>query len=161
MRKSSPSSRTPMNVMQSTEYRPCDNLAVGLPRSNLNDCRITGRTLTKRSMRTPAVEICDIRRNRSTQMALGEDEQVVEILGSRGSHPTLRNRIRSRRFERRPDLLNAKVPQTTRDPQFAGCGPAHPGSRRPIVIALQRRAFRDQHLPMSLAVRLRSGRRVT
>jgi hypothetical protein len=50
--KSGASSRAPINVMQSTEHRLCDNLAVGLPRSNLKDCRITGRTLTKRSMRT-------------------------------------------------------------------------------------------------------------
>jgi hypothetical protein len=68
--------------MQSAEYWLCDDLAFGLPSSNLKGCRIKGRTLTKRSMRTPTVEICDIRRNGSTQMALGEDTQVIEILGS-------------------------------------------------------------------------------
>ena len=71
-----------INVMEPAEYRLCDNLAVGSASSDLKDCRITGRPLTKRSMRTPTVEICDIRRNGSTQMALAEDEQVVEILGS-------------------------------------------------------------------------------
>jgi hypothetical protein len=35
--------------------------------------RVTGRTLMKRSMRTPIVGICDIRRNSSMQMAIGED----------------------------------------------------------------------------------------
>jgi hypothetical protein len=64
--------------MQAAEYWLCDSLAVGLASSDLEDCRITGRALTKRSMR--GVEICDIRRNGSTQMALAEDEQVVEIL---------------------------------------------------------------------------------
>ena len=71
-----------INVMQPAEYWLCDNLAVGLASSDLEDCRITGRALAKRSMRPPTVEICDIRRNGSTQMALAEDEQVVEILGS-------------------------------------------------------------------------------
>jgi hypothetical protein len=69
-----------INVMQAAEYRLCDNLAVGLASADLEDCRITGRALTERSMRTPTVEICHIRRNGSTQMALAEDEQVVEIL---------------------------------------------------------------------------------
>src|SRR6516165_1873968 len=80
--KYSPSCRMLINVMQPAEYRLCDNLAVGPASSDLEDCRITGCALTKRSMRTPTVEICDIRRNGSTQMALAEDEQVVEILGS-------------------------------------------------------------------------------
>ena len=71
-----------INVMQPAEYRLCDNLAVGPASSDLEDCRITGRALTKRSMRTPTVEICDMRRIGPTQMALAEDEQMVEILGS-------------------------------------------------------------------------------
>ena len=53
--------------MQPAEYWLCDNLAAGLASSDLEDCRITGRALTKRSMRTPTVEICDIRRNGSTR----------------------------------------------------------------------------------------------
>ena len=67
---------TTINVMQSAEYRLCDNRAVGLPSSNLENCRIAGRTLTKRSMRTPALEICDIGRNGSTQLVVGEDDQT-------------------------------------------------------------------------------------
>lgn len=70
----------PINVMQSAKYWLCDDLAFGLPSSNLKGFRIKGRTLTKRPMRAPTVEICDIRQNGSTQMALGEDEQVIEML---------------------------------------------------------------------------------
>jgi len=40
------------------------------------------------------------------KMALGEE--VVVILGSHWFHPTFRNRIRSRRFERRSHLLNSR-----------------------------------------------------
>src|SRR6516162_2883946 len=40
-----------INVMEPAEYRLCDNLAVGPASSDLEDCRITGRPLTKRSMR--------------------------------------------------------------------------------------------------------------
>ena len=68
---------TTINVIQSAEYRLCDDRAVGLPSSNLKDCRIAGRALTKGSMRTPAVEICDIGRNGSTQLVVGEDDRTL------------------------------------------------------------------------------------
>jgi hypothetical protein len=69
------------NVMQSAEYRLYDDFAFGFPSLNLKGGRITGRTLTKRPMRTPTVEICGIQRNGSTQMVLGEDKQLIELLG--------------------------------------------------------------------------------
>jgi hypothetical protein len=69
----------PINVMESAEYWLCDDLAFGLSSSNLKGCRIKGSTLTKRPMRTPTVEICDIQRNGSMRMALGEDKQMIEI----------------------------------------------------------------------------------
>jgi hypothetical protein len=55
------------------------------------------------------IEVADIRGHYSTQTSFAEDEYVVEALGTHRFDPTLRNRIRSRRPERRPDLLNAKV----------------------------------------------------
>jgi hypothetical protein len=48
-------------------------------------------------------------------MALGEDEQVIEILGSHTDFTQRsENRIRSRRLQKRSHLLNAKVPQKYR-----------------------------------------------
>ena len=51
------------------------------------------------------IKVADIRRHYSTQTSVVEDKQVVEALGTYRLDPTLR----SRRPERRPDLLNAKV----------------------------------------------------
>jgi hypothetical protein len=93
--------------MQSAEDVRCDNLPVGGSRPE--HCRIARRALPKRSMRTPMIEVADIRGHYSTQTSFAEDEYVVEALGTHRFDPTLRNRIRSRRPERRPDLLNAKV----------------------------------------------------
>jgi len=93
--------------MQSAEDVRCDDLPVGGSRPE--HCRIARRALAKRSMRTPMIKVADIRRHYSTQTSFVEDKQVVEALGTYRFDPTLRNRIRSRRPERRPDLLNAKV----------------------------------------------------
>ena len=93
--------------MQSVEDVRCDDLPVGGSRPE--HCRIARRALAKRSMRTPMIKVADIRGHYSTQTSLVEDKQVVEALGTYRFDPTLRNRIRSRRPERRPDLLNAKV----------------------------------------------------
>src|SRR5215469_9005069 len=97
----------PVDVMQSVEDVRCDDLPVGGSRPK--HCRIARRALAKRSMRTPMIKVADIRRHYSTQTSFAEDEYVVEALGTHRFDPTLRNRIRSRRPERRPDLLNAKV----------------------------------------------------
>jgi hypothetical protein len=59
-----------------------------------------GRTLPNRSVWTPAVEVADILGQDFLQMALIEDEHVVQALGPDRSHPPLRNRVGARRFER-------------------------------------------------------------
>ena len=46
-------------------------------------------------------------------MSFVEDKQVVEGLSSRRLHPSLRNRVRPERPERRSHLLNAEPPQAT------------------------------------------------
>jgi hypothetical protein len=90
-------------------------------------------------------------------MALGEDEQVVEVVGSHWFHPTLRNRIRPRRSERRPHLLNAKAPQTALEGRAIAAVPiVNQKSRRPSIPSatfddllrgpLRRRTLRHRHV---------------
>jgi hypothetical protein len=64
-------------------------------------------------MRAPAVEITDIFGQDLLQMAPIEDEDVVEALGSDGSHPALGYGVGSRRSEWRANLGNTNIAHTT------------------------------------------------
>jgi hypothetical protein len=101
----SPSCCAPIDVMQSAEDVLRNDLPAGTSRPE--HFRIARRALPKRSMRRPLIKVTDIRCHYSTQTGLVEDE----TLGAHRFRPTLRNRIRSRRPKRGPDLLNAKAPQ--------------------------------------------------
>jgi hypothetical protein len=58
--------------MQSAEDVLGDDLAAGALRPE--HCRIARRALAKRSMRTPMIEIADIRRYHSTQSSFVENK---------------------------------------------------------------------------------------
>ena len=65
--------------------------------------------MSQRSMRAPAVEIPDILGQDFLQVALIDDEHVVEALGPDGPHPTLGNRVGPGRSERRAHLDNTEI----------------------------------------------------
>jgi len=64
-------------------------------------------------MRAPAVEIADIFGQDRLQMALIENENVVQALGSDGSHPALGYGIGSRRSEWCANLGNTNIAHPT------------------------------------------------
>ena len=64
-------------------------------------------------MRAPVIEITDIFDQDLLQMALIEDEHVVEALGSDGSRPALGYGVGSRRPEWRANLGNTNIAHTT------------------------------------------------
>jgi hypothetical protein len=61
------------------------------------------------SVWAPVVEIPDILGQDFLQLALIEDEHVVEALGPDGSHSTLGNRVGARRSERRARLNSTEI----------------------------------------------------
>jgi hypothetical protein len=65
--------------------------------------------LSNRAVRAPAVEILDILGQDFPQMALIEDEHVVEAFGPDRSHPTLGNRVGPRRSKWRARLDNTEI----------------------------------------------------
>ena len=69
------------------------------------------RPLSQRSMRAPAVEITDIFGQDPLQMALIEDEHVVQTLCPDGSHPSPGYDVGQRRSERRARLGNTEITQ--------------------------------------------------
>ena len=64
-------------------------------------------------MRAPVVEIADIFGQDLLQMALIEDEHVVQALGSDGPHPALGYGIGPRRSEWRANLGNTNIAHPT------------------------------------------------
>ena len=64
-------------------------------------------------MGAPVVEIADILGQDPLQMALIEDEHVVQALGSDGPHPALGYGIGSRRSEWRANLGNTNIAHPT------------------------------------------------
>ena len=60
----------------------------------------------------PAIEILHIFGQHSTQMALIEDEHVVEAFSAQRSHPALGDRICLRRPEWRADLGDPEAPHS-------------------------------------------------
>src|SRR5215471_12374427 len=102
-----------INVMKASEHRNRHDLlsfSVSMRRACF---RCAGRPLSQRSMRAPVVEIADIFGQDLLQMALIEDEHVVQALGSDGSHPALGYGIGSRRSEWRANLGNTNIAHPT------------------------------------------------
>src|SRR5689334_3690668 len=75
--------------------------------------RCAGRPLCQRSMRAPVIKITDIFGQDLLQMALIEDEHVVQALGSDGSHPALGYGVGSRRSEWCANLGNTNIAHPT------------------------------------------------
>src|SRR5262252_9280184 len=99
--------------MKASERRYRDDVS-SLSASMRRACsRCAGRPLTQRSMRAPVVEIADILGQDPLQMALIEDEHVVQALGSDGPHPALGDGIGSRRSERCANLGNTNIAHPT------------------------------------------------
>src|SRR5215831_19897577 len=78
-----------INMMKTSEHGYCDDpssLGASMRRKWL---RLAGRTLSNRTVWAPAVEVADILGQDFLQMALIEDEHVVQALGPDRSHPAL------------------------------------------------------------------------
>src|SRR5262249_10112450 len=96
-------------MMETSEHGYCDDpssLGASMRRKWL---RRAGRTLSNRTVWAPAVEVADILGQDFLQMALIEDEHVVQALGPDRSHPALGNRVGPRRSERRARLGDAEI----------------------------------------------------
>jgi hypothetical protein len=76
-----------INVMMASEHRNRDDHTSLITSMRRAFSRCAGGPLSQRSMRAPVVEIADIFGQDPLQMALIEDEHVVQALGSDGSHP--------------------------------------------------------------------------
>src|SRR5260370_34148333 len=74
-------------------------------------CCCAWSALTDRAMRAPAIEILHVLRQHYPQMALIEDEQVIQTFGPQGSHPALGDRVGLRRPKGSADLGDAKIRQ--------------------------------------------------
>jgi hypothetical protein len=98
-----------INVMETSEHGYCDNLSSLGASMRRKWHRRAGRTLSNRAVWAPVVEIADILGQDFLQMALIEDEHVVEALGPDRSHPALGNGVGPRRSERRARLGNTKI----------------------------------------------------
>jgi hypothetical protein len=98
--------------MKASEHRNRDD-HLSLSTSMRRACsRCAGGPLSQRSMRAPVVEIADIFQD-PLQMALIEDEHVVQALGSDGSHPAFGDGVGSRRSEWRANLGNTNIAHPT------------------------------------------------
>src|SRR5215469_543848 len=95
--------------MKASEHGYRDDLSSFSASTRRACSRCAGRPLSQRSMRAPVVEIADISGQDLLQMALIEDEHVVQALGPDGSHPALGNRVGPRRSERRARLGDAEI----------------------------------------------------
>ena len=104
-------------MMETPKHWCCDDLSC-LGASMRRRCRqCAGRTLSNRTMRPPVIEIAHILGQNLRQMALIEDEDVVQALGPDRSHPALGDGVGPRRSERRASLGNT---ETTHPPIEAG-----------------------------------------
>src|SRR5215472_7865763 len=99
--------------MKASEHGYRDDLSSFSASTRRACSRCAGRPLSQRSMRAPVVEIADISGQDLLQMALIEDEHVVQALGPDGSHPALRYGVGSRRSEWRANLGNTNIAHPT------------------------------------------------
>src|SRR5215471_8966400 len=97
--------------MKPSEHRYRDDLS-SLTSMRRACSRCAGRPLSG-SMRAPVVEIADIFGQDLLQMVLIENENVIQALGSDGSHPALGYGIGSRRPEWRANLGNTNIAHPT------------------------------------------------
>src|SRR6516162_516838 len=93
-------------MMQPAEHRPTDDLAdrVGYGRRR----RPARRALAQPSMRSPRIEVGDVFVQHPLQVALVEDDHMVQTLIPRRSDPPLRERVRPRRPHGGPDPHDAE-----------------------------------------------------
>src|SRR5499425_1390781 len=98
--------------MKPSEHRYRDDLS-SLTSMRRACSRCAGGPLSQRSMRAPVVEIADIFGQGPLQMALIEDEHVVQALGSDGSHSAFGDGVGSRRSEWRANLGNTNIAHPT------------------------------------------------
>ena len=94
--------------MEAAKDRYCDDL-FSLSASMRRNHPRAGRPLSQRSMRTPVVEIADILGQHLLQMALIEDEHVVQALAPDRSYPALGDGVGPRRSERRASLGHTEI----------------------------------------------------
>src|SRR5262249_19095597 len=98
--------------MKPAEHRFCDDLSGVSLSLRPRCCRRAWSTLSNRAMRAPVVEIIEILRKDLLQLALIENEQVVQALGPDRSHPALRDCVGPRRSERGANLRDTEVSYT-------------------------------------------------
>ncbi len=80
-----------VHVVQTTKHGSRDDLTLVLATGRWH--RRTGSTLSDRSARTPMIEIGNILSQGPAQVALIEDEYVIETLGSGRSYLPLGDRV--------------------------------------------------------------------
>ena len=97
-----------IDVMQTAKHRLPDDLPVARIADRRIDCAWSA--LADRAVRAPAIEILHIFRHSRTQMALIEDEHMVQAFCAQRSHPALGDRICLRRPEWRADLGDPEAP---------------------------------------------------
>src|SRR5215472_6216352 len=101
------------SVAKAAQYRYRDDLS-SLSASTRRACsRCAGRPLSQRSMRAPVVEIADILGQDPLQMALIEDEHVIQAVASHGPDPALCYGVGSRRSEWCANLGNTNIAHPT------------------------------------------------
>jgi hypothetical protein len=93
--------------MQPIEYRPRDDIPTYIAQDSRR--RRTGCALAHRPVRTPVVEIGNILGQGLSQVALVEDEYLIQTLGSDRPYPPLGDRVGARRSEWGPDLRDAEI----------------------------------------------------
>jgi hypothetical protein len=99
--------------METSKHWYCNDLS-SLSASLRRRCRrCAGRTLSNGTMRLPVIEIAHILGQDLLEMALIEDEHVVQALGSDGSHPALGYGVGSRRSEWCANLGNTNIAHPT------------------------------------------------
>jgi len=95
-------------MMQATQHGFCDDLSTALTLIFGARGR-AGGPLSNRAMRAPVVEITYILGQDLLQMALIENQHVIQTFGSDRSHPSLGDRVGARRSEWRASLCNAEI----------------------------------------------------
>ena len=80
-----------IDMVQAAEHRFADDHPTLRVAAWQLDC--AWGALTGRAMGTLAIEVPHIFRQHSPQMALIEDEQVIQTFGSQGSHPAFGDRV--------------------------------------------------------------------
>ena len=95
-----------INMMETSKHRYCNDLS-SLNASLRRRCRRWA--VVQSNDGAPVVEIADILGQNLRQMALIEDEYVVQALGPDRSHPALGDGVGPRRSERRASLVNTET----------------------------------------------------